>query len=162
MSTIHPPPAQLVPASWSELDQVMQVMTAAFDPCFGEGWTRAQCAGILPMCGVRMALAIGPGQQPVGFSLSRTIADEAELLLLGVSPEARRHGVGSALLRRFIGEAQAAGVRKLHLEVRDGNPAVDMYRRHGFEVQGRRVNYYKGTDGVLRDALTMVNMTASS
>ena len=32
-----------------DLDDVMRIMTAAFQPCFGEAWTRSQCAGILPM-----------------------------------------------------------------------------------------------------------------
>ena len=156
MSLIQPAPVQLVPASWSELDQVMQVMDRAFEARFGEAWTRAQCAGILPMSGVRMALALGAEGRAIGFSLARTVADEAELLLLAVAPEARRRGAGSALLRRFIADGRSAGARQLHLEVRDGNPAVDMYRRHGFEIQGRRTKYYKGLDGVFHDALTMV------
>lgn len=156
MSILQPAPVDLQTARWSDLDQVMQVMAAAFEPRFGEAWTRAQCAGILPMSGVRMALALGARRQAVGFSLARTVFDESELLLLGVVPDARRLGVGSALLDRFIGEARGAGVQQLHLEVRDGNPAVAMYRRHGFEVQGRRSKYYKGPDGVFHDALTMV------
>jgi hypothetical protein len=32
-------------------------MTAAFPARFGEAWTRSQCAGILPMTGVRLMLA---------------------------------------------------------------------------------------------------------
>ena len=35
-----------------DLDAVMDIMAAAFDPRFGEGWTRSQCAGILPLSGV--------------------------------------------------------------------------------------------------------------
>ena len=158
MSLVQPAPVELIAAGWSELDQVMQVMGAAFEPQFGEAWTRPQCAGILPMSGVRMILAVGSDRTPVGFSLSRAVADEAELLLLAVIPAARRTGVGSALLDRFIADARAVGVHRLHLEVRDGNPAVDMYRHYGFEVQGRRSKYYKGLDGVFHDALTMVRL----
>src|SRR5689334_11854044 len=35
-----------------DLDDVMEVMDAAFGSRFGEAWTRSQCAGILPMTGV--------------------------------------------------------------------------------------------------------------
>lgn len=142
-------------AGWGELDQVMEVMTAAFDPSFGEAWTRAQCGGILPMSGVSMTLAQDSGP-PLGFSLARQVADEAELLLLAVSPGARGRGVGASLLCRFIDAGRDARLNKLHLEVRDGNPAVNLYRHHGFAVEGRRPKYYKGPGGQFYDALTMV------
>ena len=137
MSGLHAPaPVQLQVAGWSELDQVMEVMTAAFDPQFGEGWTRAQCAGILPMHGVEMTLATVSGP-PLGFSLVRQVADESELLLLAVLPQARGRGIGSSLLGRFVEKGRQAGLRRLHLEVRDGNDAVELYRRHDFTVEGR-------------------------
>lgn len=156
MSGLHAPaPVQLQDAGWSDLDQVMEVMTASFDPQFGEAWTRAQCAGILPMHGVKMTLAKGSGP-PLGFSLVRQVADESELLLLAVLPDARGNGIGSHLLRRFVDEGSQAGLKKLHLEVREGNDAVELYRRHDFNVEGRRTKYYKGSDGQHHDALTMV------
>lgn len=147
--------AELRVASWQELDLVMQVMEAAFDPRFGEAWTRTQCAGLLPMSGVTMTLA-GDGGSPLGFSLARQVADESELLLLAVAPAARRRGIGAQLVENFIDQGSRSGIRKLHLEVRDGNPAVDLYRKHDFAVEGRRHKYYRGADGQLYDALTMV------
>jgi ribosomal-protein-alanine N-acetyltransferase len=70
----------------SDLDDVMSVMTDAFDPQFGEAWTRSQCAGILPMTGVSLTLARDADSgHPLGFSLFRTVAGEAELLLLAVT-----------------------------------------------------------------------------
>lgn len=149
--------AELRRAGWSDLDQIMDVMTAAFDPQFGEAWTRAQCAGILPMHGVTMTIATA-GEAALGFSLSRQVADECELLLLAVSPEARGRGLGAQLLERFRADGARTGVRKLHLEVRDGNPAVHLYRRHEFVVEGRRRQYYRGTNGQLYDALTMIRL----
>ncbi len=138
-----------------DLDAVMDVMAAAFDPRFGEGWTRSQCAGILPLSGVMLMLACDDGGDVRGFSLSRTVADEAELVLLAVSPQAQRRGVGTSLLDHFIGHGRSSGIRRLHLEVRDGNPAVAMYQAFGFEAEGRRRKYYSGQDGSQHDALTM-------
>jgi [ribosomal protein S18]-alanine N-acetyltransferase len=158
MSGLHAPaPVQLQDAGWEDLDRVMEVMTAAFDARFGEAWTRAQCAGILPMHGVRMTLAKGSGP-PLGFSLVRQVADESELLLLAVRPEARGQGIGTCLLQRFVADGSRAGLRKLHLEVREGNDAVELYRRHDFTIEGRRSKYYRGMDGQVRDALTMVRL----
>ena len=136
-----------------DLEDVMRIMTAAFQPCFGEAWTRSQCAGILPMHGVSLTIA-EQGGQPVGFTLVRAVADEAELLLLAVDPAEQRRGIGQALLDDFIAGALASGGHRLHLEVRDGNPAVELYRSSGFAPAGRRRNYYHGPGGESYDAVT--------
>ncbi len=129
-------------------------MAEAFDPAFGEAWTESQCSGILIMPGVWMTLAAREGE-PAGFTIARIVADEAELLLLGVRADARRCGVGTALLRGFREQAAARGARRLHLEMRDGNDAGAMYSAHGFEQVGRRANYYRGADTRRFDAVTL-------
>lgn len=149
---------RLVPGDSGDLDAVMGVMGSAFDPRFGEGWTRSQCAGILPLSGVVLMLAHDGRGAVHGFSLLRTVADESELLLLAVAPPAQRRGVGAALLDHFIEHGRTHGVRRLHLEVRDGNPAVAMYLGFGFKAEGRRRKYYSGEGGIQHDALTMARM----
>lgn len=139
-----------------DLDVVMEVMETAFQPCFGEGWTRSQCSGILPMNGVRLRLAGLAGAPPVSFSLARVVADEAELLLIAVHPDAQRGGIGQALLDDFVGHARRQGASHLHLEVRDGNPAMGLYSANGFVIAGRRRDYYHGPQSDHYDALTLV------
>jgi ribosomal-protein-alanine N-acetyltransferase len=146
---------RLAPGESADLDAVMDVMASAFDPCFGEGWTRSQCAGILPLSGVILMLAEDEVGDICGFSLLRTVADEAELLLLAVVPSSQRRGIGGSLLDHFIAHGRRNGVRRVHLEVRDGNPAVAMYQAFGFKAEGRRRKYYSGDDGSQHDALTM-------
>ncbi|HVM37770.1 MAG TPA: GNAT family N-acetyltransferase [Sphingomicrobium sp.] len=145
---------RLADGTAEDLDKVMRVMTAAFDPMFGEAWTRSQCAGILPMTGVSLMLARDAEGAALGFALFRTIAAEAELLLLAVDPQHRRRGVGRRLLDGFIERARDAGARRVHLEVRDGNPAVEMYRSAGFAAAGRRRGYYRGETEQF-DAITL-------
>jgi [ribosomal protein S18]-alanine N-acetyltransferase len=148
------------PATAADLDDVMQVMAESFDPEFGEAWTVGQCASLLPMAGVWLTLA-REGDLPVGFSLSRLIVGEAELLLLGVRRSAQRRGVGAKLLEKFIADARTRGAEKLHLEVRHGNHAVGLYRNAGFEEVGRRFNYYRGLSGHKYDALTLARSVAA-
>jgi ribosomal-protein-alanine N-acetyltransferase len=155
MATAEAKTVRLAPGESADLDAVMDVMTSAFDPGFGEGWTRSQCAGILPLSGVMLMIARDEQGEVQGFSLLRTVADEAELLLLAVAPNAQRRGVGGSLLDHFIAHGRDKGVRRLHLEVRDGNPAVAMYQAFGFNTEGRRPKYYSGQDGSQHDALTM-------
>jgi ribosomal-protein-alanine N-acetyltransferase len=159
MSSVPSEAIRLVPGNSTDLTGVMTVMTAAFSPSFGEAWTRSQCAGILPMTGVSLLLARDSGSpQPVGFALFRTIAGEAELLLLAVAPHRQGRGVGRLLLDEFVAQAALAGAGRVHLEVRDGNPAVRMYERAGFAAAGRRPNYYRGNDGHQFDAMTLARV----
>ena len=137
-----------------DLPDVMAVMGESFDPTFGEAWTAPQCAGLLPMPGVWLTLARS-GAETIGFALARTVAGEAELLLLAVRRGAQRQGAGGKLLARFVEDADRRGVEKLHLEVRDGNPAMGLYKRAGFREVGRRKNYYRGAAGQQYDALTL-------
>ncbi len=159
MSTIPSDEAiRLADGKSTDLAAVMAIMNGAFSPRFGEAWTRSQCAGILPMAGVSLVLAHDNGnEQPIGFSLFRTVADEAELLLLAVAPDHQHRGIGRLLLEQFVEQARAGGARRFHLEVRDGNPAVELYRSAGFRPAGRRPNYYRGSDGRQYDAITLAH-----
>ena len=158
MATAEAKAVRLLPGGSTDLEAVMKIMTAAFDAGYGEGWTRSQCAGILPLSGVLLMLAHDEQGQVQGFSLLRTVADEAELLLLAVAPSAQRRGIGGSLLDHFVEHARRTGVRRLHLEVRDGNPAIAMYQAFGFKAEGRRPKYYSGQDGSQHDAVTMACM----
>lgn len=149
------PDVRLRQGAASDLDDVMKIMGAAFRPCFGEAWTKSQCAGILPMKGVSLTIADSE-HGPVGFALVRAVVDEAELLLLAVDPREQGQGIGQLLLDEFIATARAAGSSRLHLEVRDGNPALGLYTKAGFVPAGRRRNYYHGPDGEAFDAVTLV------
>jgi len=146
----------ILQASADDLDAVMDIMTAAFPPDYGEAWTRSQCAGILPMPGVALRLATDARGKLAGFSLMRVVADEAELLLIAVKPETQQQGIGRALIDDFIASAVAKGAHRLHLEVREGNRAIALYERAGFALAGRRRDYYRCQNGRAVDALTLV------
>ena len=136
-----------------DIATVDALMLAAFDPRYGEAWTRNQCMGVLAMPGVRLTLA-EVDDAPAGFAMVRSVVDEAELLLLAVDPAYRRRGVATALLRAVIAEAQAGGIADLHLEVRAGNEAVQLYTAQGFAKVGERRGYYRGRTGHIYDAHT--------
>ena len=155
---LAPRPLCLRDGDSRDLDSVMRIMESAFPPHFGEGWTRSQCAGILPMAGVTLRLA-EDADGAEGFALVRHVADEAELLLIAVAPLAQGRGVGSALLEDFVQRARESGAVRVHLEVRDGNPAATLYRSLGFEDAGRRRDYYRGKDGTRSDAITLARAT---
>lgn len=143
-----------------DLDRLMAVMTAAFDPAFGEAWTRRQVEDSLIIGNSHYLLVDSNGAHPApdypaaGFSLSRTGFEEEELLLFAVDPLARRQGLGRRMLAELAIAARARGARRLLLEMRQGNPAEALYRRFGFVPIGQRSNYYKMLNGERVDAIT--------
>lgn len=143
----------------ADLPAVMTVMDDSFDPRFGEAWTASQCAGLLPLPGVWLTLA-REGDELLGFALARIVVDEAELLLLAVRRARQGGGIGRALLADFGTKAAGRGAARLHLEMRDGNPAVRLYERAGYALAGRRRAYYLGADGDRYDALTLIKNLA--
>ena len=143
-----------------DLDRIMAVMEAAFDPTFGEAWNRRQVEDALLIGNCHYALLDGfgaplaSGGEPAGFFQSRTGFEEEELLLLAVDPRFRRRGVGRALLELFAKGARQRGAIRLLLEMRRGNPAELLYRNFGFAPIGQRLNYYRSADGTRIDAIT--------
>lgn len=143
-----------------DLDRIMAVMTAAFDPAYGEAWNRRQVGDALTMPNTHYLLAGPDGLAPapddpaVGFLLSRGAAGEEELLLIAVHPEHRGNGIGTALIERFIDVARHRGTERLFLEMREGNPAERLYVAFGFKPVGRRRQYYRSARNGPLDAIT--------
>ncbi len=146
------------------LDRIMAVMETAFDPAYGEAWTRRQVAEALVLPTTH-ALVVdprgepipdGPGHaaQPVGFVLTRHVLDEEELLLIAVMPDARQHGIGAALIKLLFKAAQTRAVTQIFLEMRRGNSAIHLYSKFGFEPIGERKHYYRMANGERVDAVT--------
>ena len=117
-----------------DLDVVMQVMDAAFDAASARPGPARNARGSCRCRGRADARPRRRRRPPVGFSLLRTVADEAELLLLAVAPDHHRRGIGARCSDDFIDRAREGGAARVHLEVRDGNPAIAMYRAAGFEL----------------------------
>ena len=91
----------------------------------------------------------------VGFLLSNFVLDEAQLLLIGVSPDWQGVGVGGQLLKELIDRSRDQGRKLIYLEVRSGNErAIRLYRSLGFIDIGVRRDYYPGLVG-REDAIVM-------
>ncbi len=154
----------MMPAA-AQLDRIMAVMDAAFDPAFGEAWNRRQVSDALAMPSTHALIMDAEGKDisasctdairaPAGFVMTRAAADEEELLLIAVSPDCRGRGFGRALIARLFDHAKARGTTRIFLEMRKGNPAEHLYRASGFEPIGKRSNYYRQADGTYVDAIT--------
>jgi ribosomal-protein-alanine N-acetyltransferase len=98
------------------------------------------------------------GDRVVAYGVLMLGPGEAQLLNLSVVPDARRRGIGRALLMQFVDDARRLCADQLFLEVRVGNrPAIALYEAAGFLAIARRVAYYPASNpGAPReDALVM-------
>ena len=94
--------------------------------------------------------------ESAGFAMGRAVAGEVELLTLAVDPAMRRQGMGTRLVRAFLGIATDRGAARAFLEVMPGNTAaVSLYLQAGFRVGGQRKGYYHPAEGPALDALVM-------
>lgn len=138
-----------------DIDDVIEVMNAAFDPVFGEAWSKSQLSGLLITPGSWLLL-LHIADKTAGFAIARSVLDESELMLLAIAPDFRSRGFGRQLLDAVIHEAKEREARRLFLEMRsDNDAALRLYGKSGFIPVGHRLRYYRGEDGILRDAITM-------
>lgn len=145
---------RIVTIAGDRLDAVDAISRVAFDRRYGEAWTKGQCLSALAMPGHGFK-GIEVDGDLVGFAITRTIFDESELLLLAVMPDLRGKGLGRMLIEDWLGHARNVGVRRAFLEMREDNPAAHLYRAMGFSPVGLRKSYYRGSDGVMRNAVSM-------
>ena len=137
-------------AEAADVDLLHALHAAAFD----QPWPAAEIERLMRILGGFAVLA--EEDAPQGFVLIRTVADEAEILTLAVSPDFRRRGIGRALVEAAAQEASRRGARSCFLEVAEDNPiALALYESAGFQAVGLRRAYYARPDARPADALVL-------
>lgn len=96
------------------------------------------------------------GDQPIGFSIIRTVLDEAEIITFCILPKWGKNGYATHLLEWIIDTLQMQSIKRLFLEVRNNNDAaLRLYKKCSFKIIGRREGYYQSHQGDKIDALVM-------
>lgn len=130
---------RLVPMDKSHLPQVESIERA----CFSHPWSAALLEQELYNDMISLMVAEGEDGTVLGYGEVRAVLDEGTLERIAVAPQFRRQGVAEEILRAYLrfGRAHLAF---LTLEVRESNaPAIGLYEKLGFQVVGRRKNYYR-------------------
>jgi ribosomal-protein-alanine N-acetyltransferase len=143
--------AVVEPANLRDAQRLSQLHRASFH----RGWGADEFEQILIE---RNALAhrLRLGGSTIGFIVSRTAADEAEILSVAVATKYRGRGFSRDLLRTHLGHLAGHGLKTVFLEVEENNrPARALYERAGFRVVGRRDRYYKDAGGKQLNAVVM-------
>lgn len=124
---------------------------------FDEAWTHDSIKGLLADPGATAFIATYENPSSiVGFILSRIVADEAEILSLGVAEDFQCSGIGGRLVEAVTRIMQRIDVNNIYLEVAvDNAAAVHLYQELGFAEVGRRKAYYQRPGAGPADALTL-------
>jgi ribosomal-protein-alanine N-acetyltransferase len=126
-----------------DLPRIMEIEAAGFLHPWSENLLRAELAH--PWSSLLAAVVIGAGgaERIVGYLISWLVHDEVHILNVGTAPEARRIGVGRALMVEAAEAGRRKGARLSTLEVRRSNlPAIGLYRALGYREVGVRPRYY--------------------
>ena len=93
--------------------------------------------------------------EPQGFTLTRLIAGEAELLTLAVDPAAQRQGIGRRLLQRWMNGLETQADTAFLEVAADNTAAIALYTSAGFRQTATRRGYYQRKDAPSVDALIL-------
>lgn len=129
-----------------DLDQVREIEKASFPDPYSSLVFRL------------LELKVGEGfivakeDRIVGYAISEIIGERGHIISMAVSPESRRSGIGSALLRESIRRLEPK-VHEVYLEVGVRNEAaIRLYEKFSFEKTGETIErYYPGGE----DAMVM-------
>jgi ribosomal-protein-alanine N-acetyltransferase len=119
-------------------------LAALHAACFDDAWDAASLRTMLAAQGAFVF------HHADGFVLARVAGGEAEILTLAVAPQARGKGLGRALLRAAIAQAERTGAEVMFLEVgSDNRAAMALYAGLGFVNVGSRKAYYRDRDALV-------------
>ncbi len=140
------------PMEAEDLPEVLRIDRLSFPTPWPERTYRYELAEN-PSAHLYVAEAVEDGRRAViGYVGFWLIVDEMHISTLAVDPTYRRRGIGEHLLRAALERAADQGAELATLEVRVSNDAaLKLYRKHAFEVVGRRPRYYQdnGEDALL-------------
>ena len=126
---------QLRLATLDDLEALVDLETLTFpeDP-----WTPFMLADEL------MSPASRYSGAPIGYGGVKVGGDQADVMTIGVAPQARGRGAGAAILDALLDWARQAGAAEIFLDVRPSNEgAIALYNSRGFVEIGRRPRYFR-------------------
>jgi ribosomal-protein-alanine N-acetyltransferase len=127
----------------ADLPRIMEIEAAGFPHPWSETLLRAE----LDHAWSHQVAALAPGGEGeariLGYIIFWMVHDEVHVLNVGTAPEARRRGVGRALMDQAVALGRRKGARLATLEVRRSNaPAIALYHSLGYREVGVRPRYY--------------------
>lgn len=129
---------QIVPAKREHLKQIARLESI----CFSEPWSENTLLEAFSH-GTKFFVA-QKDSKVLGYIGISCILDEGYITNVAVFPDARRQGVGTALIKKVFDLAKELSLSFVSLEVRESNlEAISLYEKSGFKKVGTRKSFYR-------------------
>jgi len=136
------PRVEIAAMNADHLDEVFEIEKY----CFVTPWTKESLLRELAENELAVYLVALEEKKVVGYAGMWHVVNEGHITNVAVHPERRRAGIGSTIVERLLGIAEARGMIGVTLEVRISNYAAQrLYTKFGFKPEGFRKNYYGDT-----------------
>lgn len=131
-----------------DLDEVMEIERASCPTPWTRGNFSAQTKN--PYASTFVVVEVPTGGV-LGYLCLWLIERESHIVNFAVSPNRRRQGIGSLLLRHGLDFCREKGVQEIMLEARRSNSkSLPLYDKFNFKAQGVRQRYFPdGEDAVI-------------
>jgi [ribosomal protein S18]-alanine N-acetyltransferase len=138
-----------------DFDAIWQIDQACFPP--GISYSRPELRAYVRRKNAFTLIAVGAeisrkeGGAIAGFIVGECNRGAGHIITIDVLADARRHGVGSMLLRAAEERLRTAGCGSVELETAvDNISAISFYKRHGFSIVKIAPRYYSnGVDALV-------------
>ena len=150
------PPDVKLPMQFSAVGvEAAALLSQLHGESFPTAWTTADFNALLESHGTTALVATNQNN-PVGFVLFRSVADEVEILTICTRPDFRHKGLGRMLIHNMEQQLEPGAIKSLFIEVAVSNhAAIALYKACGFARAGTRKNYYALAGGGHEDAIIM-------
>jgi ribosomal-protein-alanine N-acetyltransferase len=136
---------ELKPLQQKQLEEVIELDQL----CFGGLWSLEGYQREIESPNSTLSIItthINSQEKIIGLGCFWAILEEAHLTILAIHPDFQRQGLGQTLLNHLLEEAIKKGLERATLEVSEHNQtALNLYKKFGFTVAGRRKKYYQAT-----------------
>ena len=124
------------------IENIQEIYTLEKQIFKEEAWTLKMLQFELSNSKISRTLIIQEGRFILGYCIFRMLARECQILNFGVLPQRQQEGIASILLAKILKNLTRNS--SVFLEVKKSNfPAINLYKKHGFNIFGIRNNYYK-------------------
>ncbi len=136
-------------ATIKQLDELFKIEEDCFDQ---EAFTKQQIAYLLSDFNT-IALIAKSTNDIAGFVIAQIEVEEnteyGHIVTINVAPSFRRKGVATKLLQEIVSFLKQRSITQIRLEVReDNNPALKLYNKLDYKIQGKLDRYYGKKHGI--------------
>lgn len=127
---------------FKDLNEIMEIEKRSFPT----PWTKTMFIESLSS-EIYKNFVIEEKNEVIGYIMLYRVLDEGHITNFAINPLYRKKGYGTKLLSYVIDYFKQMGIVEFFLEVRESNKvAINLYRRFGFEIIGKRKRYYSDTN----------------